>query len=163
MGYGYLLEPHITGLESCNIPNYYRVKMFCQCCVNFWPLLICTFIGADSKVHCFVQLTSVFQPAVRQLSQMSTEGDDMPSNVSSGLKTTQMPFCPTLLWIRGSISHSHVCLSWLHPMKAYSCIGLDCRQKDNLSNSALCFKEFLSGWFQELLLSLAKENKSLVR
>ena len=155
----------ITGLESCNIPIIIiesKCLVNAGCCVNFWSLLMCTFIGADSKVHCFVQLTSVFQPAVRQLSQISTEVDDMPSNVSSGPKTTQMPFCPTLLWIRGLISHSHVCLSWLHPMKAYSCIGLDCRQKDNSSNSALCFKEFLSGWFQELLLSLAKENKSLV-
>ena len=145
--------------------------MPCHCCLLCKLLatsdLLRTFIGVDSKIHCSVGLTSLFQPVVRWLSQrdvhqISTEVEYMPSNVSPGNKTTETPSCLTLLWIRGLISQSHVCLSWLHPMKAYSCVGLDCRQTDDSTNSALCFKEFLSGWFQELLLSLAKENKSLV-
>lgn len=119
------------------------------------------FVGADIKVHCSLRISSVFQPATKQ-SCSKNEAGDVQSIVSSGLEASEMPFCPTLVWIRGAINHSQVCPSWLHPVKAYTCIGLDCRLPDGSKNCGLCSKETLSGWFQELLLSLTQENESLV-
>ena len=111
------------------------------------------------KVHCSVWLSSMFQSAVRMYrprnnDQASSVADNEPK------KTGLQGACPMLLWIRGVIRNNHICPSWMHPLNAYSCIALDCRQMS--TSSSLCFEEFISGWFQELLLSLAKECKSLV-
>ena len=119
------------------------------------------FVGADIKVHCSLRLSSVFQSATKQFCSKNEAGD-VQSIVLSGLEASEMPFCPTLVWIRGAINHSQVCPSWLHSVKAYTCIGLDCRLPDSSKNCGSCSKEILSGWFQELLLSLTQGNKSLV-
>ena len=67
-----------------------------------------------------------------------------------------------LLWIRGVVSHTCVSPTWLHPTKGYSCIGLDNSTGDGPIDSSLCSQKLISGWYQALLLSLAKENKLLV-
>ena len=75
---------------------------------------------------------------------------------------------PNLLWIRGVVKQGLVCPSWLHPMKAYSCVGVvvssaTTDQKDlDQFGPAFFSVGNLSAWFQELLLSLAKESKLLV-
>ena len=69
---------------------------------------------------------------------------------------------PNLLWIRGVINQACICPMWLHPTKGYSCIGIDDRHADDSPNSALCSQRYISGWFQELLLSLANDSKLLV-
>ena len=89
-----------------------------------------------------------------------TESIDTKTKMSTSDENESSP--ANLLWIRGVISHASVCPTWLHPTKGYSCIGMDNRHTDDSTNSALCSQRFISGWFQELLLSLAKESKLLV-
>ena len=67
-----------------------------------------------------------------------------------------------LLWIRGVVSHTCVSPTWLHPTKGYSCIGLDNSTGNGPIDSSLCSQKLISGWYQALLLSLAKEKKLLV-
>lgn len=121
-------------------------------------------LGTDEKVHCCVKLHSMFQPVAEQQDptdhhhSTATEAIDTTTKVSA---SDEDKSSPNLLWIRGVISHTCVCPTWLHPTKGYSCIGVD-DSCTAVSNSALCSQRFISGWFQELLLSLAKENKLLV-
>lgn len=88
-----------------------------------------------------------------------TEPADITAKAST---STEYRSSPNPLWIRGVINHACVCPTWLHPTKGYSCIGMDGRHTVDSTNSALCSHGFISGWFQELLLSLAKDNKLLV-
>ncbi|XP_068692520.1 treslin-like [Montipora foliosa] len=120
--------------------------------------LLCS-SGGVMKVHCSVWLSSMFQSAVRMY---RPRNNDQASSVADNeqKKTGLQGACPMLLWIRGVIRNNHICPSWMHPLNAYSCIARDCRQMS--TGSSLCSEEFISGWFQELLLSLAKECKSLV-
>lgn len=88
----------------------------------------------------------------------STLADGMPK--APGLETTRFLPCSMLLSIRGVIRHKYICPSWLHPVKAYLCFASDCKM--TCTDAPLYPKECLSGWFQEMLLALAKNRKSLV-
>lgn len=110
-----------------------------------------------------MRLISIFQSATMQcrppnVQYASTLADGVPK--SPGLETTQFLPCPMLLSIQGVIRHKYICPSWLHPVKAYLCFASDC--KITCTDAPLCPKECLSGWFQEMLLALAKNRKSLV-
>lgn len=103
----------------------------------------------------------MFQPVPEQQGPRDHHHDaaDTTTEVSTSDKDKSSP---NLLWIRGVINHACICPTWLHPTKGYSCIGMDDRHVDDSANSALCSQRFISGWFQELLLSLANDSKLLV-
>ena len=133
--------------------------------MDFYFLIL--YIGIDDKIHCSVLLNSMFKPASvqpnsRSFQEVANVLNDGPTNSLSANNATETFHFPTLLWIRGVINHSSICPTWLHPLKAYTCIGLDCTQSYESTNSASSSMRPLSGWFQELLLSLAKGNKLLV-
>ena len=74
---------------------------------------------------------------------------------------------PNLFWLSGVVDRSSVCPSWLHPTRAYSIVGMAHNDSDQqmavtLSSSSQFSGQILSGWFQELLLSLGKENLLVV-
>jgi len=131
------------------------------CCFGMRGLLCSS--GAKLKVHCSVQLISIFQSATMQcrssnVQYTSTLADGIRK--APGLETTQFLPCSMLLSIRGVIRHKYICPSWLHPVKAYLCFASDCKM--TCTDAPLYPKECLSGWFQEMLLALAKNRKSLV-
>ena len=74
---------------------------------------------------------------------------------------------PNLFWFSGVVDRSSVCPSWLHPTRAYSIFGMAHNDSDQQmavtsSSSSQFSGQILSGWFQELLLSLGKENLLVV-
>ena len=74
---------------------------------------------------------------------------------------------PNLFWLSGVVDRSCVCPSWLHPTRAYSIVGMAHNDSDQemavtSSSSSQFSGQILSGWFQELLLSLGKENLLVV-
>lgn len=136
-------------------------------CVYLDFCFLLVYIGIDDKIHCSVLLNSMFepksvQPNPRSFHEVANVLNDGPTNSLTGNKAAETFHFPTLLWIRGVINHSTICPTWLHPMKAYTCIGLECTQRVESTNSASSSMKPLSGWFQEFLLSLSKGNKLLV-
>ena len=135
----------------------------CFCLISH---LFCYISGTEEKVHCSVKLHSMFRPVTEQegpsdigYSSMTDQTADTaikPSTSNDDKSITN------LLWIRGVVNHTCVSPTWLHPTKGYSCIGLDDRTTNDSTDSPLCSQKLISGWYQELLLSLAKENKLLV-
>lgn len=133
--------------------------------MDFYFLIL--YIGIDDKIHCSVLLNSMLKPTSvlpnpRSFQEVANVLNDGPTNSLTANNTTETFHFPTLLWIRGVINHSSICPTWLHPLKVYTCIGLECTQSYESTNSASSPMRPLSGWFQELLLALAKGNKLLV-
>ena len=144
-------------------------KLISSSFLQFFCLIFrrfCHISGTEEKVHCSVKLHSMFRPVTEQ------EGPSDIGNSSMTDKTADTAIksstsnddksITNLLWIRGVVNHTCVSPTWLHPTKGYSCIGLDDRTADDSKNSPLCSQKLISGWYQELLLSLAKERKLLV-
>ena len=128
--------------------------------------------GTDEKVHCAVKLCSMFQPVPEQqclrahhqsTSNRTNYDSDQQVSTTEVSTSAEDKSPPNLLWIRGVINQACICPMWLHPTKGYSCIGIGDRCADDSPNSGLCSQRYISGWFQELLLSLANESKVLVR
>ena len=137
---------------------------------QFLSILVNT-LGIDEKVHCAVKLLSIFQPLPEQqgprvhchkTTDRRNGANDLQASTTDLSTSEKDGSPPNLLWIRGVINQASICPTWLHPTKGYSCIGTDDKHADDSTNSALCSERFISGWFQELLLSLANDSKLLV-
>jgi hypothetical protein len=85
---------------------------------------------------------------------ITTSLSDSPSTKSDNQAIKKN--CPNLFWIKGAIRRENVCPSWFHLTKVYSCVAMVTDQENDAGLSGL------SGWFQRLMISLARQNLLLV-
>ena len=101
----------------------------------FMPL-----IGNSEIIHCTVKLNPIFNHI--------SLGAPEDSSLSNGRNSNEDQ--AAVFWIQGVIERQELCPSWLHPTKSYSCVGF--------ATNGPSF----SGWFQELMAALSKQNLLLV-
>uniref|UniRef100_A0A6P8IJ72 Uncharacterized protein LOC116301888 n=1 Tax=Actinia tenebrosa TaxID=6105 RepID=A0A6P8IJ72_ACTTE len=152
---------------------------------NFWVGWLCS-PGAKPVFHCTLQLSSMLSSH----SSKNTEARDSSSTTNSTSKPTLIirkqsgtesivsshnistseldvistesenndtqKSCPNVFWIKGAVRRDKICPSWFHLTKVYTCVAMVTEKGNELTWSGL------SGWFQRLMLTLAKQNLSLV-
>lgn len=85
--------------------------------------------------------------------RISLSAPDIPST-DHEINNTQKK-CPNVFWIKGAVRRDKICPSWFHVKKVYTCVAMVTEKGNEISPG-------VSGWFQRLMLTLAKQNLSLV-
>jgi len=83
----------------------------------------------------------------------NTPASDNPSSATNS---------PNVFWVKGVVRRDKVCPTWFHLSKVYSCVAMVTASTSESSGSE-SGSSVLSGWFQRLLMALAKQNLVLVR